>query len=224
MTCLFCSIANGDSRLKNPEDEIIDRCSVAYAKPGLGQFEIGYTLIIPNEHVLCMAELEKRDLDVVGKFVDDVSKALKELFNKPILIFEHGCGMSGSAGGCIQHAHLHLVPTSISLINLLHNEFIMHECKDLKSLAGATKEMLGYLYIIQDGKGTVCDVGKRLPSQYLRRVLCEGSGLERDTWDWRLFPFRGRIEEFIQQWHKKKEERNNAAPQERIYNEPRKVS
>jgi diadenosine tetraphosphate (Ap4A) HIT family hydrolase len=150
--------------------------------PALGSFVEGYLLICPKTHVPSCAAL---DLEFLVKLEDllAVTRSILRAHYGPSIAFEHGlASLSRRAGGCIDHAHLHIVPAALDVRSILTQEFGTHELVRLSDLV----LWRGHAYLLaqnNDGSGAVCDVPDHLPSQFLRRRIATALNLE-ERWDW----------------------------------------
>lgn len=195
--CLFCKIGAGQEASGLPENEIFARCEVAYAKPALGQFVEGYSLIVPFAHECSLSCFEPEELEVIENFKNEIASLLGRAYAAPIRVFEHGCGQSGRAraGSCIDHAHLHLVPVDVRLKPLLCRRFPWRRLGGLAELASLGRLPFGYIYLEEEGERILVELDREVPSQFLRRLIGHLKSVGRG-WDWRSYPFRERIEAF----------------------------
>jgi diadenosine tetraphosphate (Ap4A) HIT family hydrolase len=195
-SCLFCDIADGNAPWA-PENVIIAANDQAIAKPALGQFVDGYTLIVAREHIRAFGEMSHRELGVVEELHEYIRAMLLRLYGRPVLTFEHGCGPRPDqrGGSCIDHAHLHVLPLAASVKDDLQRRFRFErvfKLADLSNYGGAGP----YLYLETEARERfVFELDTAIPSQFMRRLIC-GSTVQPDVWDWRIHPFRDRIAEF----------------------------
>lgn len=199
--CLFCMICLIPELHNFPEDEVIDETIKLYAKPGLGHFAEGYTLILTKDHYPSYAYLCLNDLRELDLFKQSIKSNLESIYRKPIIAFEHGYvdsqnRASSCANSCIDHAHLHLLPCDVDLQNLLIQKFDYETISETTELSKYKTSKLSYIYYESiSGEKFVFTTHEQFPSQFLRRLLCENLGIP-DMWDWTVFPFREKIESF----------------------------
>jgi diadenosine tetraphosphate (Ap4A) HIT family hydrolase len=193
--CIFCEISDGTAG-PLPENLPFAQNRVAYAKPALGSFVEGYSLIIAHEHVRSFSRMSPENLEAVDVFKNDVSNALMELYGCRVLVFEHGCGSSWNqrAGACIDHAHLHLIPIAVDIRDQLSQHFIPTSISRLSELPHIANGG-AYLYLEDHHGSTLYPIDDSLPSQYIRQLVSRGAGCPR-LWDWREHPLREAITEF----------------------------
>jgi len=188
MDCLFCSIQETPNPA-NPEDEIIDESENFYAKPALGHFVFGYTLIISKKHLFSFSYLPEHLFPELEAFRDKVLNKLHSLCQDPISTMEHGAINRGQRGGsCIDHAHLHLMPLAPDLYPILSKRFTFDELSCISEVQRFKEAQVSYLYYQREGcssRGVGVEQG--VPSQLLRKIACQALG-QPELWDWRVTP------------------------------------
>jgi diadenosine tetraphosphate (Ap4A) HIT family hydrolase len=196
MDCLFCSIQE-TSNPSNPEDEIIDESENFYAKPALGHFVFGYTLIISKEHFPSYAYLPQHLFPELEAFQESVLDKLHNISRHPITFMEHGAISRCQRGGsCIDHAHLHLMPLAADLYPILSERFSFDELASVSELRRFRDAQIPYLYYQREGLPSHgVGLSQDVPSQLLRRIACHALGTP-ELWDWRNAPLRDRIQRF----------------------------
>lgn len=199
MNCLFCEVARGSRSSDAPEEHILAASENFIAKPGLGPLSEGYLLIIPREHSVSFSEMDIPSLKEASLLTQELASRLQKMYDLPISYFEHGCFSGGGRGGsCIDHAHLHLLPTTVNLGKTLGERFQSKRIQGLTELSGyCDRSKRPYIYYhAPTGLDTLYDVPNTLESQFLRRLISQQLGLEGNRWDWRLFPLREEIMTF----------------------------
>lgn len=195
MECSFCrKFGNESSSEREWFDVSLLSTNELVVVPGLGIPDIGYVLIVPRQHYLSIAGLPPSILEHVRQVKALVSTTLSTRFGS-IVFFEHGPGAAGaSSGNCIDHAHLHALPTSIDVVMMLNQFHALTPCDDLADLTRLARD--AYLYVEQDGRGFVVSPVTRLPGQYMHRLLALGRGTPAE-WDYALFPHNASIAQTI---------------------------
>jgi diadenosine tetraphosphate (Ap4A) HIT family hydrolase len=114
--CRFCSIKSGKViSLENLPILVEDNY---FSLASIGALVNGWVLIIPKEHICSMKIIYERD-DFIG-FVNQMLKRIWTHYNSPVIAFEHGPNKMNSQTSCgTDHAHLHLVPYSGSLLDAM---------------------------------------------------------------------------------------------------------
>src|SRR6185437_6435479 len=163
-------LAPGDSAHRSEFNTPVLESANFLVVPTLGHFVPGWLLIIPRLHYPCLGALD-RSLATELNLVKAESEQLLMSMYSSVIKFEHGPCSTGVAGACVDHAHLHLVPTSVDLRCELSRRFVGRTINDITELANSYREGRSYLFF-EDAKGvkTVYDV-ELLPSQYMRMLL-----------------------------------------------------
>jgi ATP adenylyltransferase len=154
--------------------------------PGLGPLAAGYLMILPRAHYLSVASLPPTLLRDLIDLKSEVRRVIAERFADPIF-FEHGPSTSkGGGGSCVDHAHIHVLPTQIDLVPVLRSR---HQgLQNIRSIE-QLREFRGTDYVFyEDQNGEMYSTHvTSLPGQYVRRVLAQNMGLE-DSWDYAAYP------------------------------------
>jgi len=200
LDCLFCSIQDIPNP-SNPEDEIIDESENFYAKPALGHFVFGYTLIISKEHFHSFAYVPEQLFPELEAFKHHVLNKLHSLCPHPISMMEHGALNRCQRGGsCIDHAHLHLMPLAADLYPALSERFSFGELQDVSAVRRFKDAQISYLFYQREGlRGQAVELSQEVPSQLLRRIACQALGTP-DLWDWRARPLRDPLQRFTSEY------------------------
>lgn len=161
--------------------------------PTVGEFIKGYLLIIPNNHVMSMAELSpdlhQEFLDVL----DDILEILKLTYPvKDFLIWENGTGNGGigKAKSSIVHSHIHVAPSKLDVAKI-------HQISGFPLTKISYEDLYSYgnhSYLLIKGN---CDdewwindnPDLYIPRQYVRQLIAEEYKLCGDSWNWRTNPF-----------------------------------
>jgi diadenosine tetraphosphate (Ap4A) HIT family hydrolase len=185
----------------NPEDEIIDESENFYAKPALGHFVFGYTLIISKDHYHSFAYVPEHLFPELEAFRDNVLDKLHNLCQHPISIMEHGALSRCQRGGsCIDHAHLHLMPLAADLYPTLSERFPFGELGSISEVRRFKDAQIPYLYYQREGlRSHGVGLPQDVPSQMLRRMACQALG-QPDLWDWRNTPLRDPLQRFTSEY------------------------
>jgi diadenosine tetraphosphate (Ap4A) HIT family hydrolase len=196
--CSFCTIVNNRNNKCLPYNKVIFENKNFIAIPALGQFIEGYLLIISKRHLTSMALLNSDEFQDLEKIKTEVSTKFKPYYGTPIF-FEHGSTSGDSiSGNSITHAHLHAVGTNICLISRLKDHFVMKKLTTYDDLKSLGRDEKSYLYYENtNGSKWSCIVDKKIPSQFLRKLLADAVGFRKDEWDWKIFAFHEKIEAFL---------------------------
>lgn len=159
-----------------------------------GAFIEGWLLLFPKHHVTSLLRLPAAEAEGFGAQMERIRFAFERAYSLPLVAFEHGSPSvrSWRTGGCIEHAHMHCIPTAFLLADYLVSSFSYREYSDLAEALRAPPPMEPYLLCgMGDQRFAVFETGP-LPSQWVRKVLAEWSR-EPDHWDWRTHPLPERV-------------------------------
>ncbi len=100
------------------------------------------------------------------------------------VFFEHGSSSSCTYGSCIEHAHLHALPSAVDF-KWFVTEFTETPIQDISELQEYCDN--GYLYYENaEGAKLVYTTDIPIGSQYFRRIWAQTVDKE-DEWDWQVF-------------------------------------
>jgi hypothetical protein len=133
-----------------------------------------------------MAHLNKPLLSELNILRREVRDLLTKRYSHPIA-FEHGPGLPiGMGGGCIDHAHIHVLPSEIDLLPLL-SKYDMKLIGDTNYTYEIERKDRPYL-LYEDQRGHIyMGNGENVPSQFIRRIIANELGIP-DQWDYAVFP------------------------------------
>jgi ATP adenylyltransferase len=150
--------------------------------PSLGSFVEGYLLICPKFHIPSFASIELDKLHELKSLISEVKRVVNNNYGSSV-IFEHGvtsCGLK--AGGCIDHAHLHIVPVDLDITTILESSFQTHVLTDWDRL----NEYQNEAYLLAqspNGRMLITELHNNVPSQFFRRHIASFLEIE-ERWDW----------------------------------------
>ena len=189
--CRFCDIINGHYKYPNVDKPIMDN-SDYLAIASIGAIVKGWTLVVPKKHKCSMKSSYGDD-----SFNSLMQKLIPLMVLKygRLVAFEHGSNREGSPTGCgINHAHMHIVPVDISLMDeLLDTELRWKECylSEVADISGEDEYLL-YADISNDlnWKNHICAVHllKKPISQFFRKIISNRVGKE-EYFDYKTYPF-----------------------------------
>lgn len=213
-TCKLCEILSNNSYNSKVENTILLETDNFRWIPGLGAFVEGYSLIVSKSHCLNTSLLSDHVIDELEDLISIIKNSFNSIYGKDIIIFEHGT-MSSNAdiGNCIDHHHLHILPTEINNIpDILLKETSLKIAKNISSLRDLKKlfvNQIPYFYLYLNNKHIVFEIKEPgFPSQYLRQVFAHELNQPHD-WDWRKKPFLEKISSFVKKLEIFKSSKNN---------------
>ena len=170
--------------------------------PTTGGFVANYQLIVPKKHINCFGELSKEQLIDLKSIILWQQEINRKYFNSNSSMFEHGSlHPSNESGKSIIHAHLHIFPNNISLLDEIKKyKFNIQSIEGIEQLSLICQKYANYLYYSDiDGKDYVI-THEGIPSQFLRMLLAKTQGIE--TWNWRDYPLIESIENSLECYEK----------------------
>jgi diadenosine tetraphosphate (Ap4A) HIT family hydrolase len=151
----------------------------------LGSFVDGYLLLCSKAHVPSMASLSSEDLAELDSLLHDTRTAVEVVYG-PTVVFEHGMASSRVVvGGCIVHAHIHLIPVAADVVGFLSRQFETERLSSLSALS--TFAGSGYILVSNTvDELVIARNSTHSPSQFLRKYVAEQAG-KGDLWDWAAY-------------------------------------
>jgi diadenosine tetraphosphate (Ap4A) HIT family hydrolase len=192
-TCLLCGELHDRNALSSYlnlytscDKKILLQTKSLVLMPDISPIVPGHMLIVTKDHYLSFSTIPEyiwQELDILKKLALNI---LAEYQYRPFF-FEHG-DSSGlcQVGGCISHAHLHVIPTRVDILkhlNRLSSNGLSLKKIDMKNVV--PKNGCDYLYYENhDAEGCiVVNPNKPLPHQFIRIVVAQEIGIP--DWDWR---------------------------------------
>jgi len=157
--------------------------------PAPGSFTPGYLILAPTRHLLNFAQLDHFLLLEAHRLISGVRQVARRRGLQTIVAFEHGgWGVHRQGAGCVEHAHLHLVPSPnpLGLRQALKSHYPERVARDVAGLAEIVAD-LPYVFLDIGPTAFVYET-PMIPSQYVRQLLAAQWGLP-EQWDWRRYPF-----------------------------------
>ena len=186
--CRFCN---------PPEKERILYYSKSfYVMLSLGPIVEGYLLIISRNHLDCSAVYD----DELGKEFDTLAEEVKKILKKvygSYILYEHGrdgSSLQFSEGNehCF-HAHMHCIPTSVKLNQIISREFEPIKLSSYSEFRGAYKTKFAPYLFVEDDVKNIYFIDKEIKRQYLRYHLANELSVP-ELWDWVRFQGWGKIQ------------------------------
>ncbi|MFI1399523.1 TIR domain-containing protein [Streptomyces sp. NPDC020681] len=113
--------------------EVLARAAGFVAVADVAPLTGGHVLIVPQEHVLSMADLQRAALADLEMLRRRVTGIIRESYASDVVAFEHGlCDPSLSSACGIDHAHLHVMPLDAPVAPLFRSTF---ECREIGSVS-----------------------------------------------------------------------------------------
>ena len=154
--------------------------------PTLGAFVEGYVMVVSKEHHDCVGKMPSEDIAHLETLMEEITARIRAVYHTDVICFEHGAvSCANKFGGCLNHAHVHLVPCNTSLIEEIRDYDLEVELlTSLADLQALGQEGRPYLFFRDtDGKQYLI-TGEFIVSQFFRQLVSAHMGLDR-KWDWR---------------------------------------
>lgn len=170
--------------------------------PTTGGFVENYQLIVPKKHINCFGELSVNQLKELKNIILWQKEINKKYYNMQSSMFEHGAlHPNNESGKSIVHAHLHIFPNNISLLDAISKYNFGIECiDDITDLKKICTKYESYLYYYDADNKNYIITHQGVPSQFLRKVLAESLG--KNNWNWREYPLIDEIEKNLEFYDK----------------------
>jgi diadenosine tetraphosphate (Ap4A) HIT family hydrolase len=187
--CKFCLLANPSFRGAGEDwwNEPVLETANFVVWPSLGSLVPGWLLVVPRRHTLCLSSLDRARLDDLGRLESLLRTQLGSVYGLPVSSFEHGPRRPGDPVACtIDHAHLHVVPTSIDLKEAAGRltGLTWTAVTGLSECQARHRQGLSYIYLRSPDERQFVLADTSLPSQLMRRAMAGGLAGNLN-WDWR---------------------------------------
>jgi len=204
MSCPFCDF---DNEIKY---RLLEETDNFYLIPGVGAFIVPYILILSKEHYTCLASLPQEWLTELVALEKKAKKFISDVYNLPIIEYEHGECMYGNdrSGACVKHFHLVLIGTKKDIYGTIEKNLGKpdNSIKKFSELKHLDEEHRGYLLYKKNHKWVYWK-GRNLISQFTRRLLAEDQ--RKNIYNWRIHPYFENMQTMIKDWKKWKKTSDN---------------
>ncbi len=165
-----------------------------YIVPSVGPIVEGHLLVCPQSHLTAVLDACDEQVRIADRVLSEAVRILREKFNaKGILICEHGTGAGEQqrSGACVEHAHIHVSPGPVDVINFMRDRVTIASEWHPNLVAIRANHQAGAGYLLlgteqeTDGRRLwLSETGEVLPRQWFRQVLAKAAGSAQE-WDWR---------------------------------------
>jgi diadenosine tetraphosphate (Ap4A) HIT family hydrolase len=161
--------------------------------PSLGPLVPGHVMIVSKEHRESLASMGPAAL----KEYNDLAMKVRSgplLDSGEALEAEHGSTPGDKAGACVVHTHVHVIPKMGKHLPAFKERLAVRREARLSAVGPAHEP---YIFLRNDSEEVILDA-QNLPSQTIRRILCEI--LDRDDDDWTQAPRLNWVKETVDAW------------------------
>jgi len=183
--CVFCEIASGFSN--NSCDLPILTTPSFFVIAGRGQICSGYLIICSKDHKANMATGSGNKWAELSVLKSLLRILVAEIYVCEPWFFEHGdYSCDKTAGSCIKHAHIHMLPLPLNRLPQFMLKFELTSFIDGCSIESKNKlkSMAPYFYLELSDKRSFAVNAEGFPCQFGRQLAVREFGLEA-SWDWR---------------------------------------
>lgn len=154
--------------------------------PTLGSFVEGYVMVLSREHFDCVGKIPPEQLPELKALLEAMKKQVKLCYNTDTVCFEHGSvSCTNRFGGCINHAHIHIVPCCNSLVDEIGQyELQTQQIGSIEDLQEYGQRCEPYLYFQDTDDREYLITGDNVVSQFFRKLLAQQHDVA-EKWDWR---------------------------------------
>lgn len=150
--------------------------------PSVGALVPGHILVVPKRHTTAMAYLDRIEISNFKNIIRILSGILGKIYDKNVICMEHGAiKLNHSTGICVDHAHIHLLPTNLPILKLVQlkmNKVCLHELNKLQNICNE------YILVSQGIENFFYSVVDKIPSQFLRKIVFDEEKLS-GNWNWK---------------------------------------
>jgi diadenosine tetraphosphate (Ap4A) HIT family hydrolase len=177
-----------------PTNELLHSGRFHYVIGGLGAWTPGYLLLVTHHHFDNFSLIPDETYSEFISLVACIERLVLAEFGE-VTIFEHGAlGAERTAGGCINHAHVHFVARNVELCRELSRDFHSISVSNGNSLTRHLPRLqTPYLYVKQrNEQAQTFLVDRPLATQFLRQKIAAQIGMD-EYWDYKLHPFNENV-------------------------------
>ena len=190
-SCLICrdNIFNLHKKIGLPfDDAIVYEDDNIFVTPDIAPISLGHLLIISNEHINSFGDSDDKVFDSVSKVVSLIARNIYR--SGSFFLFEHGAVIEHTAGACIDHAHMHIIPLLSGLQEGIDN-YIHETCFVSSDKVQATRSVLQnfarskqpYIFYSTGRNESWAYPVNRLPVQFMRSLVAYFVKVE---YNWKL--------------------------------------
>jgi diadenosine tetraphosphate (Ap4A) HIT family hydrolase len=160
--------------------------------PSLGPLFPGHVMIVSKTHAESLASMGAEALDEYNELAVRVRSG-PFLRDGNALEAEHGSTPGDKAGACVVHTHVHFIPKVGAHLSAFKERLRVRGAR-LSAMATSHEP---YIFLRNDSEEVIVDA-RELPSQTIRRILCDV--LNRDDDDWTQAPRLDWVKETVDAW------------------------
>lgn len=152
-----------------------------YVIPDIAPLMEGHLLLVTEPHFVCLGASPESILKDVRADQTRIKKLFRQAYGQELMFLEHGPVRPGTAGACINHAHLHCLPASLAIKEELERLVGPPIKASFETLQDLYSNGQSYLYVEEEELGWAFPVSV-VPSQLLRKITMLLLG--KKNWQW----------------------------------------
>lgn len=196
--CPLCGAVQGPdmpSGNRELQNTVLKQTNRFVVLPSVGPVLPGHVMVVSREHLPSLASMGREALAEYEALACELA-ARAPFSTAGVLEAEHGPTEDEKAGACVIHTHVHWIPSVAEHAQMFDGILeVLIEGEDIRDIASVN---FPYIFVRGNlGKVRVYK-GSGLPSQAIRRKLCEELG--RDDIDWKQALRRNWIEQTVRYW------------------------
>ena|SRR6218665_1880597 len=193
--CILCNaMTNAKSAAPTLYNTILFESENFLVTPCIGPLVARQLLISSKDHFQNLAQMGNDRIVEFHNLVLQLERAQKKAEN--YLLAEHGSFDDQTGGGCITHAHIHLIPGFAQYYDILDPLLSILDGDDNGTIHANLREP--YIYTSNSERQSRIYSAYNGHSQMIRKALC--SKLGRSDWNWRNDPKDELVKQTITFW------------------------
>jgi diadenosine tetraphosphate (Ap4A) HIT family hydrolase len=199
-TCKFCQKFGGTTDGDHAADQVLFESENFVVVPTVGAIIPGWLLVVPRSHLLCIGSFSEVQLQEFFELRAMAAEALRECYG-PVAFFEHGAVRERESVGCgVDHAHLHIVATSLDLLvgatNTSQTKLQWCQVSGIQAAKPYVAKQMPYVFVQQGRDDSWIGTANTIESQLIRKVIATHAG-QPDCWDWKTHPFEDNVRDTV---------------------------
>lgn len=155
------------------------------ALPSLGSIVPGWLLIVPRRPMATLSLMNVDERNALKDIRRDLTKRL-QIYQRPVYAFEHGGALESVVSCGVDQAHLHLVPLSFNLLDVIRDcDMKWHTVDSVDCLSEVVTLGKEYLFA-EDENLSLISFPEVQSSQWFRKVIAKECG--EVEWDYKKNP------------------------------------
>ncbi|MDB2705011.1 hypothetical protein N9Y67_00565 [Pseudomonadota bacterium] len=190
-SCKYCNFIQGNSSLVY--DSVIDETENFVVVPTLGSLLPGWQLICPKTHYLNTTMLNQNEKLEFNNLLAQRIKATFDLYQKQVVVFEHGAVVDNSLVGCgIDHAHVHILPVDFDFLEAVKSNEVSFSSLELDNISdfylNNTIDDKPYWICSVVGEEVLFSSDMEATSQFFRKIIAKELNKE-GNFDYKEFSY-----------------------------------